>query len=88
VASRVGQSRRQESAKPSPAENVENTEKSDKTEKGKQEVGAESEEALLRQLLKLDKAYGAGKLKKADYEQRRAKLKARLRAIMSEKVTP
>jgi hypothetical protein len=42
------------------------------------------QQALLRELLELDKAYEAGKLKKAAYQERRAKTKARLRALMSE----
>ncbi len=42
------------------------------------------QQALLQELLDLDKAYEAGKLKKAPYQERRAKTKARLRALMSE----
>src|SRR6266571_4221397 len=42
------------------------------------------QQALLRELLELDKAYEAGKLKKAAYQERRAKTKARLRTLMSE----
>ncbi|HLX56269.1 MAG TPA: hypothetical protein VKR83_04525 [Ktedonobacteraceae bacterium] len=41
------------------------------------------QETLLQQLLELDKAYEAGTIKKAEYQERRAKLKARLRVIMS-----
>ncbi|HLZ59882.1 MAG TPA: carboxypeptidase-like regulatory domain-containing protein [Ktedonosporobacter sp.] len=41
-------------------------------------------EALLQELLELDKAYEAGKLGKAAYQERRAKTKARLRSIISE----
>jgi len=48
----------------------------------------ESEQALLQELLELDKAYEAGTMKKAVYQERRAKIKAQLRALMSEKVTP
>ncbi len=48
---------------------------------------ADKEQALLQELLDLDKAYEAGKLAKAEYRERRAKTKAQLRAIMSEKVT-
>jgi hypothetical protein len=47
-----------------------------------------SEQALLQELLELDKTYEAGKIKKAVYQERRTKLKAQLRALMSEKVTP
>jgi hypothetical protein len=42
------------------------------------------QQALLRELLELDKAYEAGKLKKAAYQERRARTKARLRTLMSE----
>ena len=42
------------------------------------------EDALLQELLSLDKAYESGKLSKAAYNERRAKAKARLRSIMSE----
>src|SRR2546421_2822384 len=46
------------------------------------------EQAFLQELLELDKAYEAGTIKKGAYQQRRAKIKAQLRALMSEKVTP
>ncbi|HET8854085.1 MAG TPA: hypothetical protein VFN02_16330, partial [Ktedonobacteraceae bacterium] len=39
---------------------------------------------LLQELLDLDEAYAAGKLKKSLYQERRAKTKARLRALMAE----
>jgi len=39
---------------------------------------------LLQELLDLDEAYAAGKLKKSLYQERRAKTKARLRALMTE----
>ncbi len=42
------------------------------------------QQALLQELLDLDKAYEAGKLKKAAYHEQRAKTKARLRALMNE----
>ena len=54
--------------------------------KSKQSVEMDSEERLLQQMLELDNAYEAGKVKKSEYEQRRAKLKARLRVVMGEKV--
>lgn len=47
-----------------------------------------SEQALLQELLALDKTYEAGKIKKTVYQEQRAKIKAQLRALMSEKVTP
>jgi hypothetical protein len=43
-----------------------------------------SKEDLLQDMLKLDKAYEAGTLKKAAYQEQRARLKARLRNLMSE----
>ncbi len=51
--------------------------------RGKREP-KDRQEALLQELLELDKKYEAGKLTKAVYQERRAKTKARLRAIMSE----
>ena len=42
------------------------------------------QQALLQELLDLDKAYEAGKLKKSLYQERRAKTKARLRTLMAE----
>ncbi len=42
------------------------------------------EQALLQELLELDKAFEAGNLPKAAYYERRAKTKARLRTMMSE----
>jgi hypothetical protein len=42
------------------------------------------QQALLRELLELDKAYEAGKLKKAAYQERRARTKARLRTLINE----
>lgn len=49
------------------------------------EVG-ESEKALLQELLELDKAFEAGKIKKAAYQEQRTKVKTKLRALMGEKV--
>jgi hypothetical protein len=40
------------------------------------------QQALLQELLDLDKAFEAGKLSKAVYQERRAKTKARLRSLM------
>ncbi len=45
------------------------------------------EQELLQELLALDESYEAGKLKKTLYQERRAKLKAQLSTLMSEKVT-
>ncbi len=47
-----------------------------------------SEQELLQELLELDKAYEAGTLTKAVYQERRASTKAQLRTLMSEKVIP
>lgn len=51
---------------------------------GKKGTAAGSKEALLREMLELDKAYEAGKLKKAAYQEQRTHLKARLRNVMDE----
>jgi hypothetical protein len=42
------------------------------------------QESLLAELLALDKAYEAGTIKKAVYEEQRARLKSHLRALLSE----
>ncbi len=47
----------------------------------------DEEQILLQALLELDKSYEAGTLKKVDYQEQRAKIKAQLRALLSEKVT-
>ncbi len=44
----------------------------------------DKQEALLQELLTLDKAFESGKLSKAIYTDRRAKTKARLRSLLSE----
>jgi 5-hydroxyisourate hydrolase-like protein (transthyretin family) len=51
-----------------------------------EEQAADDEQALLQKLLELDKAFEAGKLSKAIYQERRAQVKARLRALLGEKV--
>ncbi len=43
----------------------------------------EEQESLLQALLELDKTYEAGTIKKAEYQERRASVKARLRLLMS-----
>jgi 5-hydroxyisourate hydrolase-like protein (transthyretin family) len=48
----------------------------------KQRVTAPTKEALLRELLEVDRTYEAGRLDKALYRERRAHIKARLRALM------
>ncbi len=45
-------------------------------------------EALMHELLELDKEFEAGKLSKATYQERRAKTKARLRVLISEQEAP
>ncbi len=45
------------------------------------------EQALLQELLELDQAYEAGKLQKPIYDERRKKIKARLRTVLREKET-
>ncbi|HEY6542170.1 MAG TPA: carboxypeptidase-like regulatory domain-containing protein, partial [Ktedonobacteraceae bacterium] len=43
----------------------------------------EEQEKLLQDMLELDKAYEAGTIKKAEYQERRTTMKARLRVLMS-----
>lgn len=50
----------------------------------KKSVASTSKEALLQEMLELDKAYEARKLKKAIYQEQRAHLKTRLRELLSE----
>jgi hypothetical protein len=44
------------------------------------------QEALLQELLDLDTAYEAGKIKKTEYQERRANTKAQLRSLMEHDV--
>jgi hypothetical protein len=44
----------------------------------------DKEDALLRELLALDKAFESGKISKHVYNERRARTKARLRSLLSE----
>ncbi len=46
----------------------------------------DQQEALLQELLDLDTAYEAGKIKQAEYQERRARTKARLRSLMGNDV--
>jgi len=50
----------------------------------KKPAGPATKEALLQEMLELDKAYETHKLKKAAYQEQRARLKARLRGLMDE----
>jgi hypothetical protein len=53
----------------------------------KQAAGAKDRhEALLQELMDLDSAYEAGKIKKPEYEERRAKTKALLRSLMNSEI--
>ncbi len=52
--------------------------------RAKKELSNDRQETLLQELLKLDKAFEAGKIKKAAYQEKRASLKAQLRTLMSE----
>jgi hypothetical protein len=42
----------------------------------------DQQEALLHELLNLDKAFEAGTIKKTEYEERRTRTKAQLRSLM------
>jgi hypothetical protein len=44
---------------------------------------SDQQEALLQELLRLDKAYEAGTIKKAEYAEQRARIKTELRSLMS-----
>ena len=52
---------------------------------GKSKNPREQEQALLQELLALDKSFEAGKISKTVYQEKRARTKARLRALLSEK---
>ncbi|GCE04280.1 carboxypeptidase-like regulatory domain-containing protein [Dictyobacter aurantiacus] len=62
------------------------SEQTDKTT-SKALVADNPEQALLQELLKLDKEYEAGNITRDRYEKQRARTKARLRSLMSEKET-
>ncbi|HJT55170.1 MAG TPA: carboxypeptidase-like regulatory domain-containing protein, partial [Ktedonobacteraceae bacterium] len=53
------------------------------TTRKKEVASQDRQQALLQELLELDTAYEAGNIKKATYQERRAKTKAELRALMS-----
>ena len=57
------------------------------TEKTEEEI-SERQKQLLQALLDLDTAYEAGKLSKSVYQERRAKTKAKLRALMASESEP
>ena len=59
----------------------------DEHERGHKKTSAspkDRKEALMHELLELDKEFEAGKLSKATYQERRARTKARLRTLISE----
>jgi 5-hydroxyisourate hydrolase-like protein (transthyretin family) len=49
----------------------------------KEEASHDRQQALLQELLDLDTDYEAGKIKKAEYQERRGRIKAQLRTVMS-----
>jgi len=51
---------------------------------GRKGAQSTTKDALLREMLELDKAFEAGRLKKAAYQDQRERLKARLRKLMGE----
>lgn len=58
------------------------------TDKGSEPINrSDRQQALLKELLELDKAYEAGTLTKNVYQERRKKTKARLRTLLSEQET-
>jgi hypothetical protein len=74
-------------AQKQPAQAPASSQQSSKVANAATKPDADKEQALLQELLDLDKAFEAGKMSKAVYQERRAKTKARLRALLSEKVT-
>jgi 5-hydroxyisourate hydrolase-like protein (transthyretin family) len=65
------------------------TRKAARAKKNMERRGSEEQalqESLLADLLALDKAYEAGTIKKAEYDERRGSLKAQLRAVMESEV--
>lgn len=74
-------------AQKQPAQAPASSQQSSKVANAVTKPDADKEQALLQELLDLDKAFEAGKMSKAVYQERRAKTKARLRALLSEKVT-
>lgn len=91
---RRGAATAKNSSKPAPAKSVSGG-KSEKAttvasisaEKTEQELSVQRE-VLLQRLLDLDTAYEAGKLPKKVYQERRAKTKAKLRALMANENQP
>ncbi|HEX6483293.1 MAG TPA: hypothetical protein VF043_30990 [Ktedonobacteraceae bacterium] len=53
----------------------------------KEEASHNRQQALLQELLDLDTAYETGKIKKSEYQERRARIKAQLRTLMSVETT-
>jgi hypothetical protein len=79
--------KKKRSAQKQPAQVPASSQRSSKAASAATKPDADKEQALLQELLDLDKAFEAGKMSKAVYQERRAKTKARLRTLLSEKVT-
>jgi hypothetical protein len=79
--------KKKRSVQKQPAQAPAASQRSSKVASAATKPDADKEQALLQELLDLDKAFEAGKMSKAVYQERRAKTKARLRALLSEKVT-
>jgi hypothetical protein len=79
--------KKKRSAQKQPAPALASSQRSSKVASAATKPDADKEPALLQELLDLDKAFEAGKMSKVVYQERRAKTKARLRALLSEKVT-
>jgi hypothetical protein len=79
--------KKKRSAQKQPAQAPASSQRSSKAASAATKPDADKEQALLQELLDLDKAFEAGKMSKAVYQERRAKTKARLRTLLSEKVT-
>jgi uncharacterized iron-regulated membrane protein len=77
---RKNAARRKKAAKSQPKNRASQRPAQSKAERSTQE----EQETLLQAMLELDKAYETGTIKKAEYQERRATIKARLRVLMSE----
>ncbi len=79
--------KKKRSAQKQPVQAPASSQRSSKVAGAATKPDADKEQALLQELLDLDKAFEAGKMSKSVYQERRAKTKARFRALLSEKVT-
>jgi hypothetical protein len=55
----------------------------DSTAHQSSEASKDQQQALLQELLELDRVFEAGKIKKVEYQEKRSQVKAQLRRLMS-----